>query len=255
MQEDMRMSLPAREPEPEPKGVEIQLIQYRDGTPEQEERSTIVMRPKPGDVVKLYTQDWAPPTPPGVHIAREDWKRMVSRTATGVTIGAKPGHGDDGPEIYIDLPETVAAWLAVRILDALAKPHTVNEIVASEGYCPSGMTLEAARRTIAEAYAKPRGLSAVINEIVDDRRARQANVVHQPIAPPSGNGPFLMRGLCHHLPREESFDTLDEALDEFARVRYRSHINGITEWWPDEIVRPDGTIIDDDELERLRPDD
>ena len=92
-----------------------------------------------------------PEPEPGVHIAPENWKRMVSRTATGVIIGAKPGHGDAGPEIYIDLPETVAAWLAVRILDALAKPHTVNEIVASEGYCPSGMTLEAAQRTIARS--------------------------------------------------------------------------------------------------------
>ena len=83
-----------------------------------------------------------------VYIAREGWKRMVSRTATGVIIGARPGQADDEAEIYIDLPETTAAWLAVRILEALAKPHVVNEIVAEESYCPSlrgsGRTTDAA---------------------------------------------------------------------------------------------------------------
>ena len=158
MQEDMRLTLTlpvAREPQPKPKGVEIRLVQYRNGTPAQVERSTVVIRPDPGAVVTLYTEDWAPPTPPGVHIAREDWRRYVSRTATGVIIGAKPDLQDDEPEVFIDLPETVAAWLAVRILDALAKPHTVNTVVAAEGRRPSGMTLEAARRAIAEAGAMP----------------------------------------------------------------------------------------------------
>lgn len=68
--------------------------------------------------------------------------------------------------------------------------------------------------------------------------------------------PFILRDGGDGYPTQENFDSLDAALDEFAWVRYRSGDvteDGLTTWWPTEIVRPDGTIMVEDELERLRP--
>ena len=75
--------------------------------------------------------------PNAAYTAPEGWKRTVFRTATGVIIGARPGQADDEPEIYIDLPEKVARWLAGRILRALNEtPNSAPpwEQVADEGF-------------------------------------------------------------------------------------------------------------------------
>ena len=153
MQEDMRLKMPAA-PDLRAERAEVRVMLWDDGSDGGRGRCYVSLYPEPGRPLEIDPRDYVPKLAPGVYAAPESWKRMVSRTATGVIIGARPGQADDEAEIYIDLPETTAAWLAVRILEALAKPHVVNEIVAEEGYCPGGMTLEAARRTIAEAYAK-----------------------------------------------------------------------------------------------------
>lgn len=67
---------------------------------------------------------------------------------------------------------------------------------------------------------------------------------------------FILRGWQWGSRHQESFDTLDEALDDFASVRYHGRDDGamFTPWWPEEILLPDGTVIDENEIEKLRPD-